>query len=144
VDLQRLGERSLVVDCDVLQADGGTRTASITGGCLALMQAIGGLIQKKVCPPEVFLQPVAAVSVGMVQGRLLLDLCYEEDSVAEVDMNVVMTADGRLVEIQGTAEHQPFTFRQMEEMLELARQGIRELVRRQKAAARALHLPWKG
>jgi len=132
VDLNLLGERSVLIDCDVIQADGGTRTASITGSFIALVDALawmrgGGLISRM--PVHDF---VGAVSVGILDGEVLLDLCYEEDSRAEVDMNVIMTGDGRMVEIQGTAEREPFTRDQMETMLSFAEKGIRELIGFQK------------
>ena len=131
VDLQALGERTIWVDCDVLQADGGTRTASITGACLAVADALqrlraAGRIQKN--PLRDW---VAAVSVGIYQGQAVLDLDYAEDSNADVDMNVVMTGAGAFVEVQGTAEGAVFSAEQMTEMLGLARRGIAELVARQ-------------
>lgn len=141
VNLKLLGERSILIDCDVLQADGGTRTASITGGCVALMQALGGLMKAKKIPVETFVQSVAAVSVGVVGGQAVVDLNYEEDSSAEVDMNVVMTGDGRLVEIQGTAEHQPFSVEALHALVGLARKGIKALHLRQRQAVKKLHLP---
>jgi ribonuclease PH len=127
VDLQALGERQIIVDCDVLQADGGTRTAAVTGGYVALALALRGLINDKVIPPETLQQPIAAVSVGMVDGTPLLDLCYQEDSRAEVDLNVVMAGDGRFVEVQGTAEGEPFDRAAIDAMLDLAEVGIRGL-----------------
>ncbi|MBP7865685.1 MAG: ribonuclease PH [Acidobacteria bacterium] len=127
-DLGLLGERSVVVDCDVLQADGGTRTASVTGGFVALALAIDRLVREGRLPRSPLRDFLAAVSVGVVAGEVLLDLCYEEDSAAEVDMNVVATGDGRFVEVQGTAEHNPFTDQQLRRMLDAAGQGIRRLV----------------
>lgn len=128
VDLDLLGERQLIVDCDVLQADGGTRSAAITGSYVALALAIRGLVDGGVIPQKALSRPVAAVSVGMVDGRPLLDLNYEEDSRAEVDLNVVMSGDGRFVEIQGTAEGEPFDRAAMDAMLDLAQLGIKQLV----------------
>ena len=137
VDLEALGERTLIVDCDVLQADGGTRTASITGGYVALAIALDKLIRGRLLPARVLKTAVAAVSVGLVGGEALLDLCYEEDSQAEVDFNVVMTAEGRFVEIQGTAEKQPFPREVMDRLLNLAEKGIKELLEVQRGALRA-------
>jgi len=134
VDMDLLGERMIVVDCDVLQADGGTRTASVTGGYVAMALAIGGLINGGLVPAETLRSPVAAVSAGIVGDDLLLDLCYEEDSRAQVDMNVVMNAAGRIVEVQGTAEGQPFAREQMDGLLDLAGDGIRELLALQECA----------
>ena len=131
VDLDRLGPRTLTVDCDVLQADGGTRTASITGGYVAVALALQKLITAGELPPEVLLTPVAAVSVGVVKRELLLDLCYEEDAAAEVDLNVVMTGRGKFVEIQGTAEGNPFDQETLFRLVELARAGIEELLNQQ-------------
>jgi ribonuclease PH len=131
VDLTKLGERQIVLDCDVIQADGGTRTASITGAYVALAIALRRLEKRKVIGPGVLLQPVAAVSVGLIDGKAVLDLDYEMDLAADVDMNVVMTADGRFVEVQGTAEGQPFSRPALNAMLLLAEMGIRELVKLQ-------------
>lgn len=132
VDLDLLGERQCIVDCDVLQADGGTRTAAITGSYVALALAIRRLAHNGVVPPETLRRSVAAVSVGIVGGSPLLDLNYEEDSRAEVDLNVVMSGDGRFVEVQGTAEGEPFNRAAMDAMLDLAQVGIRQLVEVQK------------
>jgi ribonuclease PH len=126
-DLGRLGERTITVDCDVLQADAGTRTASITGGYIALALAIRGLQERAVVPGDVLRDSVAAVSVGIVDGRPVLDLCYEEDAGADVDCNVVMTGTGRLVEVQGTAEGEPFERGDLDAMLDLASAGIQRL-----------------
>lgn len=134
VDLTALGERTMILDCDVLQADGGTRTASITGGYVALRLALEGLIREGLVPLQVLKKPVAAVSVGVVGGEELLDLCYEEDSGAQVDFNVVMTADGRFVEVQGTAEREPFPRDTMDRLLDLARKGITQLLEIQRLA----------
>jgi len=131
VDLAALGPRTIVLDCDVIQADGGTRTASITGGYVAVALALQKLIEQGQVPATVLQTPIAAVSVGVVNGESLLDLCYEEDSTAEVDFNVVMTSAGEYIEIQGTAEGQPFTQPQLLSMLELARQGVGQLVQAQ-------------
>ncbi len=127
VDLEMMGERTLILDCDVLQADGGTRTASITGGYVAVALAFKKLINNGELPPEVLKPPVAAISIGMIDGQANLDLDYQEDSRAEVDMNVVMTADGEFIEVQGTAEGKPYNRRQLDEMLDLAGNGIKQL-----------------
>ncbi len=127
VDLAALGERSVIVDCDVLQADGGTRTAAITGAYVALAIALRTLVNYKVIARSPLLNSVAATSVGLISGVPMLDLCYEEDSRAEVDMNVVMTGSDQFVELQATAERAPFEDGQLSEMLRLARKGIREL-----------------
>jgi ribonuclease PH len=134
VDLEALGERSVIVDCDVLQADGGTRTAAITGAYVALAIALQTLVQFKVVARNPLLDSVAATSVGIVGGEAMLDLCYEEDSRAEVDMNVVMTGKGKFVEIQATAEKAPFDDERMAILLGLARAGISDLLRGQQAA----------
>lgn len=133
-DLGRLGERTITVDCDVLQADAGTRTASITGGYIALALAIRGLADRGVVPEDVLADSVAAVSVGIVDGEGRLDLCYDEDAAADVDFNVVMTGSGDFVEVQGTAEGTPFTRSQLDALLELASGGIAELTKLQRAA----------
>jgi ribonuclease PH len=126
-NLEALGERSIVVDCDVIQADGGTRTASITGGYVALAFALDRLRRDGAFARLPLTDSVAAVSVGVVGGRLLLDLCYEEDSRAAVDMNVVQTGRGRFVEVQGTAEGKTFSTRELDRMLAVASAGIRSL-----------------
>ncbi len=131
VNLDLLGERTLIVDCDVLQADGGTRTAAITGGYVAVALALRRLVGRGVVPPETLKPPLAAVSVGVVGGEVRLDLCYAEDRDAEVDLNVVMTDDGRLVEVQGTAEGAPFSRATLDRMLDLAAHGIAHLIRLQ-------------
>jgi len=136
VDLKKLGPRTCIVDCDVLQADGGTRTASITGGYVALALALQRLIQEGSLTPDVLAPPVAAVSVGVIRDEPVLDLCYEEDSKADVDLNVVMNANQRYIEIQGTAEGNPFSQRTLDSLLELANQGIEELFSVQR---RAIH-----
>jgi len=130
-DLALLGERMVTVDCDVIQADGGTRTASVTGGYVALALALRKLVQGGLVPPEVFKPAVAAVSVGIVEGAPMLDLCYPEDSRADADINVVMAADGRFIEVQGTAEREPFSRQDMLVLLDLAGRGIAELVAHQ-------------
>ncbi|HWA91586.1 MAG TPA: ribonuclease PH [Rhizomicrobium sp.] len=131
-DLTALGERQIQVDCDVLQADGGTRTASITGGYVALAQCIAFMKKTGAATKPVLKDHVAAVSCGIVKGEVVLDLDYDEDSTAETDANFVLTGAGGLVEIQGTAEGAPFTDEQFGEMLKLARKGIAELVELQK------------
>ncbi len=136
VDLEALGARTIWVDCDVIQADGGTRTASITGAYVALRLAVNELIRRKLLETDPVREAVAAVSVGWVGGTPLLDLCYEEDAAADVDMNVVMTASGKFVEVQGTAETDPFPRKDLDRMLELAAQGIRKLIAAQKKAMR--------
>jgi ribonuclease PH len=128
VDMKLLGERTVILDCDVLQADGGTRTAAITGACTALALAVGKLVAAGTLKTSPLKQMVAATSVGIVDGRVLLDLAYEEDARAEVDMNVVMTADGGLVETQATAERGAYSRAQLNEMLDMAERGIRELL----------------
>ena len=134
VDLNALGENTIVVDCDVIQADGGTRTASITGGCVALYDAIAFLKKEKNLATDPFKQYVASISVGIFQGAPILDLDYAEDSNAETDMNVVMTEHGGFIEIQGTAEKDVFAQKELDGMLWLAKQGIEELVEIQKKA----------
>ncbi len=136
-DLAALGERSITIDCDVIQADGGTRTASITGAYVALADALAGLKEKGGLADIPLKESVAAVSVGIVGGEVLLDLDYGEDSGAEVDMNFVMTSSGRFVEVQGTAEAEPFTLEQMDAMRTLAAQGVRTLFDIQQAALRS-------
>jgi ribonuclease PH len=126
VDLKALGETSIAVDCDVLDADGGTRTAAITGAYVALAQAI-----RAIGKPQALVQSVSAVSVGVIDGEPRLDLCYEEDSVADTDMNVVVTGDGRFVEIQGTAEKEPFDRATLDALLDLALAGCGDLALRQ-------------
>jgi ribonuclease PH len=132
-DLARLGERTIWIDCDVIQADGGTRTASITGAFVALGLALEKLVQAGTLSSVPLKDFVAAVSVGIVDGEVLLDLCYEEDSRADVDMNVVMTAAGKMVELQATAEHQVFDDAQLAKMMAFARQGVQELIAKQQA-----------
>ena len=139
-DLARLGERTIWIDCDVIQADGGTRTASITGAFVALGLALQKLVEAGTLPSLPLRDFVAAVSVGIVDGEILLDLCYEEDSRADVDMNFVMMASGKMVELQATAEHQVFDDAQLGKMLAFARQGVQELITKQKAVLKALAL----
>ena len=134
VDLDALGPRTVTVDCDVLQADAGTRTASITGGMVALEDAVEWMIRQGLLEASPLRSRVAAVSVGLLEGVPVLDLSYAEDSRAEVDLNVVMTDDGRFVELQGTAEHEPFTEASLDALRGLARSGIKKLIRMQKAA----------
>jgi ribonuclease PH len=133
IDFEALGERTVMLDCDVLQADGGTRTASITGAFVALAIAVKRLTDAGVVKKPVLRDFVAATSVGILKGEAMLDLCYEEDSRAEVDMNVVMTGAGRFVEVQGTAEQQPFDDSEMGSLIALARTGIATLVEKQRA-----------
>ena len=134
LNLDALGEQMLIVDCDVLQADGGTRTASVTGGQVAVSLALRRLAARGTIPPDVLTDPVAAVSVGVVNGDVRLDLCYAEDRDADVDLNLAGTADGRLIEVQGTAEGAPFSRDTLDEMLDLGQRGIRRLVRQQEEA----------
>ncbi len=136
IDLEALGERAIVVDCDVLVADGGTRTAAITGGWVALSVALDGMVAEGQLKTPPALDPLAAVSVGIVDGARVLDLDYHEDVNAQVDMNVVATADGRIVEVQGTAEGAPFSRTQLDELLDLALVGCRQLTLAQAAALR--------
>ena len=134
VAMERLGERSLLIDCDVIQADAGTRTAAITGAWLALRSACDRLLDQGLITQTPLLQQVAAVSVGLVGGQPLLDLDYSEDSVAEVDLNVVQAGDGRLLEIQGTAEGAPFSREQLDVLLDLAQPGLETLMAAQRQA----------
>jgi ribonuclease PH len=128
VDLDELGERTIILDCDVLQADGGTRTAAISGSYVALVLALNHLEEAGAVGPDVLIAEVAAISLGLVDGHLLLDLCYEEDSTATADFNIVMTGDGRLIEVQGTAEGQPFGRDVMDAVLDLADEGIGQIL----------------
>lgn len=134
VDLNALGERSITLDCDVIQADGGTRTASITGACVALVDAINGLMEKGVLKTNPIKGLVAAISVGIVEGEAVCDLEYVEDSNAETDMNVVMTDDGRMIEVQGTAEGEPFSHEELLRLLDLAKQGCEVIFNAQREA----------
>ena len=133
-DLTKLGERSIYIDCDVIQADGGTRTASITGAYIALVDALNSLKSKEILSETVIKEAIASVSVGIVAGEALLDLNYIEDSSAEVDMNFVITASGRFVEVQGTAEAEPFTIADMDNMRNLALAGVKQLLHFQEEA----------
>ncbi len=139
-DLTRLGERTIWIDCDVIQADGGTRTASITGAFVALGLAMQKLIDAGTLSAAPLRDFVAATSIGIVDGEILLDLCYEEDSRAEVDMNFVLTGAGRIVEIQATAEQHPFDDQQLKKMMDLARKGVESLVSKQRAILSKLPL----
>jgi ribonuclease PH len=134
VDLKKLGENTITIDCDVIQADGGTRTASITGGCVALVDALSFLLEKKTIKHDPLTGLIAAVSVGMYAGHPVLDLDYPEDSACETDMNVVMTQQGGFVEVQGTAEGKPFSRAETDAMLALAEKGIGELILAQQKA----------
>jgi len=138
VDLEKLGENTLFIDCDVIQADGGTRTASITGAYVALVGAVKTLVNSGVIDADPLIDQMAAISVGVVDGRLLLDLCYEEDARAETDMNVVMTGTGGIIEIQGTAEGSPFSREQAIGLLDLAAGGIGDLLEEQKSVLESL------
>jgi ribonuclease PH len=131
--LDQLGERTIYIDCDVLQADGGTRTAAITGGWVALALALRQMVDFRMIAAMPLREPLAAISVGIVDGTPTLDLCYEEDSRAEVDMNVVMTAGGEFAEVQSTGESRTFTLEQLQQMLALARDGIARLIEIQKS-----------
>jgi ribonuclease PH len=135
VDMQALGERTVVLDCDVLQADGGTRTASITGAFVALSLALKQFVKYGALKKLPLRDYVAATSVGLVKGVPMLDLCYEEDSQADVDMNVVMTGRGAFVEVQATAEHTPFDDEQLKSLVALARDGVSRLIEIQKQVA---------
>lgn len=132
VDLTKLGERTIWIDCDVIQADGGTRTASITGGFVALYDALENLVENKIIEKNPVLDFLAATSVGILNGEYVLDLSYEEDFNANVDMNVVMTGSGKIVEIQGTAEKMPFSIDDLDNLIDLASRGINELIKIQK------------
>ena len=134
IDMKLLGERTILIDCDVLQADGGTRTASITGACVALVDAISYISETKMLTESPFKQLVASVSVGLFNGEVILDLDYSEDSGAETDMNVVMTESGQYIEIQGTGENGDFSRSQLLEMMKLADFGISELIKKQRRA----------
>jgi len=131
-DLDALGERTIWIDCDVIQADGGTRTAAITGAFIALWDACKFLIDRRRIKDLPIIDNIAATSVGILDNRPMLDLCYVEDSNAEVDMNIIMTGKGKIVEVQGTAEKEPFTKTELNEILELGESGIRDLIRLQK------------
>ena len=134
IDMQALGERTVILDCDVIQADGGTRTAAITGAAVALSIALNALVKAGTLRQSPMKQLVAATSVGMLGGTPLLDLCYEEDSQAEVDMNVVMTSDGGLVETQATAEKGSFSRQELDALIDLAESGLKQVFEIQRAA----------
>ena len=134
VDLKLLGENTIIVDCDVIQADGGTRTASITGACVAMVDALSYMRSKGIIKTNPLKHMIAALSVGVYQGNAIADLEYVEDSTAETDMNVVMTDTGHLIEVQGTAEGEPFSFDELQEMLDIARTALKELFEAQKVA----------
>jgi ribonuclease PH len=136
VRLEKLGERTITIDCDVLDADGGTRTASISGGFVALMLALDGLLKQKLIEPGAVREALAAVSVGLVDGEALLDLCYAEDSRAQVDLNLVATASGSVVEVQGTAEGEPMTRDELGKLIDLGLKGTAGLFEKQQAALR--------
>jgi ribonuclease PH len=130
--MKQMGERTVWIDCDVIQADGGTRTASITGAYIALADAFAALKEKKLITQNPLLDYLAAISVGKVNGQVRLDLSYEEDSQAEVDMNLVMTGNGRLVEVQGTAEQSPFSKKDLDDFLAVGWSGIQSLIKLEK------------
>lgn len=134
VDMERMGERTITIDCDAIRADGGTRTAAITAAYVATYQAMQWMVSQRMIKQVLLKEPLAAISVGIVRGQELLDLCYEEDSKAETDMNIVMTGTGRFVEIQGTAESEPFGADALGKMLALGKKGVLELVELQKQA----------
>jgi ribonuclease PH len=134
IDLKSLGERQIILDCDVLQADGGTRTASINGAYVALVEAILKLISNGVLAKNPIKEPLGAVSVGLVNGKPVLDLCYEQDSIADVDFNVVMTRSGKYIEVQGTAEKALFSQKQLNGLLRLAKIGVKQVIQSQEMA----------
>ncbi|MDW7661336.1 MAG: ribonuclease PH [Bacillota bacterium] len=136
IDLKALGERTIWIDCDVIQADGGTRTASITGAFVALSDAVSKIMEQGLITQSPITTNVAAVSVGVVNGEVMLDLCYEEDSAAHVDMNLVMTAEGEYIELQGTGEERPFDKKQLNALLEFGERGIEALIKAQNEAMR--------
>ena len=138
INLKALGERTIHIDCDVIQADGGTRTAAITGSCVALAKACSTLVKRNMVKENPFKQLIAAVSVGIYKGQPILDLDYPEDSNAETDMNVVMNEEGRFIEIQGTAEEKSFDYNELNNMLESAKLGIESLVAKQQAIVEKL------
>ena len=129
--LDALGERTVQIDCDVIQADGGTRTASITGAFIALWDACQWLLDRRRIKELPLIDNIAATSVGIIDGASMLDLCYQEDSTADVDMNIVMTGNGKFVEVQGTAEEEPFSRKELDQLLELGEKGVQDLVRLQ-------------
>jgi ribonuclease PH len=141
VDLEKLGERTIIVDCDVIQADGGTRTAAITGGYVALALALQRLAEEEQVPAGALTTSIAAISLGVVNGELLLDLCYEEDSAASADFNIVGTGTGHLIEIQGTAEGVPFDRRTLGQVIDLAEEGLDRLLVIQRGVLKASAIP---
>jgi len=134
VETANLGERTVIIDCDVIQADGGTRTMAVTGAFVAMHQAMAGLVDRGIIARNPVVDFVAAVSVGIIDGKLALDLCYEEDSQADVDMNVVMTGAGKFIELQGTAERIPFGKDDLDQLLDMASGGIREMISMQRSS----------
>lgn len=136
VDFKALGELNIIIDCDVIQADGGTRTASINGGYIALVDCLGKLHDAGIIENYPIIGSVAAISVGVIDGEPMLDLCYKEDSRADVDMNLVMNSKGEFVEIQGTGEHDSFSKEQFLKLMELGEQGIKEIIELQKGLAK--------
>jgi ribonuclease PH len=140
VDLNKLGERAILIDCDVLQADGGTRTASITGGCVALIIALGKLIAEGKVPRDVWVDTVGAISIGMKEGQVFTDLDYSEDSTCDVDMNFVMTGKGGIVEVQGTGEQSVFSRKDLDRMVDAASQALDQVRAVQNAALQSLKL----
>lgn len=132
VNMEGLGERTITVDCDAIQADGGTRTAAITGAYVAIHEAMSWMLQQRMIKKMLLTEPAAAISVGVVRGQEVLDLNYDEDSTAHTDMNVVMTESGKFIEVQGTAEQEPFSAETLGKMLRLAKKGIDELIQAQK------------
>jgi ribonuclease PH len=133
-DLERMGERTITIDCDAIQADGGTRCAAITGAYVACYDAVDWMMKQRMLRQNVLLEPLAAISVGIVRGQEVLDLNYDEDSTAQTDMNVVMTESGKFIEVQGTAERDPFSIETLGKMLKLAKKGCDELIQAQKEA----------
>jgi len=134
VETANLGERTVIIDCDVIQADGGTRTMAVTGAFVAMHQAMAGLVDRGIIARNPVVDFVAAVSVGIIDGKLALDLCYDEDSQADVDMNVVMTGAGKFIELQGTAERIPFGKDDLDQLLDMASGGIREMISMQRSS----------
>ena len=134
VDLEKLGERTITIDADVIQADGGTRVASICGGFVALNDLFKAMIKEGELKENPIIEPVGAISVGVLNGEIIVDLCYSEDSTTDVDSNIVLTKSGKIIEIQGTAEHEIFTKKELDQLLELAHGGIQQLIALQKKA----------
>jgi ribonuclease PH len=133
-DLERMGERTITIDCDAIQADGGTRCAAITGAYVACYDAVQWMMKQRMLRQDVLMEPLSAISVGIVRGQEVLDLNYDEDSTAQTDMNVVMTESGKFIEVQGTAERDPFSIETLGKMLKLAKKGCDELIQAQKQA----------